>query len=193
MRQDRVGRPCREATWGATGCRPHGERCVSGTLKVPAGLRPAHSQDAPPLQPEPSLGHPEGNKGQRGDPRRWPGCLTGGLQTRCTASPGNLRPNNDLSTQSPRGVVQDVTGDADAHPPWTSSRSNFGQRWRWWPRHSNLLDDTPKAEPPSRGGFRRSQPRRSRQREHVRLPARLLLPTRTLQFNMRRHRKQKIL
>ena len=45
--------------WG-----PRRERCVSGPLKVLAGLRPAHSQDAPPATAGAQLGAPEESKGQ---------------------------------------------------------------------------------------------------------------------------------
>ena len=45
------------------------ERCVSGPLKVLAGLRPAHSQDAPPATAGAQLGAPRGEQGSvRGVP-----------------------------------------------------------------------------------------------------------------------------
>lgn len=61
-------RGCHEGPSGEA-TRATRERCVSGPLKVLAGLRPAHSQDAPPATAGAQLGAPRGEQGSvRGVP-----------------------------------------------------------------------------------------------------------------------------
>ena len=113
---------------GATGEAMRGEVCL-GTTDGSGRAEPGHTSCD---SWSPAGGSQRAARVSEGCPRLRPGHSTGGKQIDAQRYLETCPPTTTFQLRAPGVRPRMLAGDADTHPPWTSSCSNFGQRWRWW-------------------------------------------------------------